>query len=333
MKKKIRYLAMLLMSTALVLGGCGGGANSAASQQAAEEASRLAEEEAKAAEEAAAEAARKAEEEAARKAEEEAAAAEAALEAELAEYGIERVDEGVLVDIAALCAEEKYTEACDIMRTDPAYEEAAKALEASGEDRLIVQTEHGRIGMYHANGSATIFVGDYFIYYGDYAGDQREGNGVWMEADSFEGYENYYQIMSGTWVNDLPNGTFESRTLSGDGGESVTEYPYKDGVTDGERTYTWTDESGEEHENTETFRNGYLAFFEIKGKSYTIEDLNELNYEYMNLGGDVGWYYEFVEEDGSVFYTKEDVVFAGMDENFRQYVSQRNYLLGFRPFE
>ena len=83
MKKKMRYISMLLMSTALVLGGCGGGANSAASQSAAAEASRHAEEEA------------------AKKAEEEAAAA---LQAELEEYGIESVEDGVFAEIAALCA-------------------------------------------------------------------------------------------------------------------------------------------------------------------------------------------------------------------------------------
>ena len=336
MKKKIRYLAMLLMSTALVMGGCGGGANSAASQQAAEEASRLAEEEAKAAEEAAAEASRLAEEEAARKAEEEAAAAEAALKAELEEYGIESVEEGVLVDIAALCAEEKYAEACDIMRTDPAYEEAAHALEDSGEDRLIVQTPHGRIGMYHANGSATIFVGDYFIYFGDYVGDKREGNGVWLEADSFGNYPEYYYRASGEWHDDLPNGLFETDVPSGDAGEERyvrSGMPYKNGMLDGEVTIHGTDQNGEEVESVVIYRNGYEAFYYLDGYRYTMEDLNGFERGYWELDGDIGWWYQFIDPNGDIFFIKEEYIFDDIDEDYRNALSQCQYLLGFRPFE
>ena len=326
MKKKMRYLAMLLMSTAMVMSGCGGGANSAASQSAAEEASRLAEEEAKAAEEAAAEASRLAEEEAARKAEEEAAAAEAALEAELAEYGIERVDEGVLVDIAALCEEEKYTEACDIMRTDPAYEEAARALEASGEDRLIVQTEHGRIGLYHANGDGSVFVGDYFIYHGDYAGDRREGNGVWMEADVLGSVPEYYHIAAGEWKNDLPNGTFEIRSATSDGGEFVRTASYKDGLCDGESIFVFTDQNGDEQESITVYRDGYP---ETSPMGFTREELESFQYSEWTLEGNTTqWYHWHEREDGAVdLLTQEEY-----DREMSSF-SWPNYLLGFRPFE
>lgn len=340
MKKKTRYLAMLLMSTALVLGGCGGGANSAASQSAAEEASRLAEEEAaKAAEEAAAEASRLAEEEAARKAEEEAAAAEAALKAELEEYGIESVEEGILSEIAKACEKEDYDTVYTLMLSDE-YEEEARSLEASGSDRRIVQTPHGRIGIYHANGRGTIFVGDYFIYYGEYAGDQREGDGVWIEVDSFGDYPEYHQRMVGPWKGDLPNGRIERYFSSMEGEDYHNIITVKDGLADGESVSYYTDAEGVEHENVELYRDGYrvidLTWLE-DGVTVTWLELQELEYNYLALEYGNKWCYWYPLPNGDTLIIEEDRLFdtgdAALDEELLNQAKIPGYLLGFKPFE
>ena len=283
---------MLLMSTSMVLCSCGGGsANSSASQSAsaeasaesAEDAAKKAEEEAakKAEEEAkaAAEASRLAEEEAKKKAEEEAKAAEEALKKELEEYGIEAVEEGILVEIAAACAEEDYDAACALMRGEE-YEAEAKALQASGEERRIVQTPSGRIGIYYAPNNASIFGGDYGIYYGEYAGDQRAGEGVWLIIDFYHNEEEYQLVVTCSWENNLPNGTFRKEEIVGDG-HTVYEGKLTDAYYDGEITMISTGPDGTPQTTTTTYTNGYLTFGDVVlDESFVASEAKQIQVDY-----------------------------------------------------
>lgn len=63
----------------------------------------------------------------------------------------------------------------------------------------IIDTEYGRIGVYQSLVSA-----DYFVYYGGYSGNSREGSGMWITGG---------KIAEGLWSGDAPNGLFEQREV------------------------------------------------------------------------------------------------------------------------
>ncbi|MBQ9513030.1 MAG: hypothetical protein IJR58_07535 [Lachnospiraceae bacterium] len=324
MKRKIRYLAMLLMSTSMVLAACGGGnANSNASQSASAEASvDSSEDAAKKAEEealAAAEASRLAEEEAKKKAEEEAKAAEEALQKELEKYGIESVEDGILADIAAACADEDYDAACELMRGE-AYEAEAKGIEASDKNHRIVQTPSGMLGIYKTHDNTQDPDGaEYDVYYGEYAGDQREGEGIWLMAN--------YQNISGepqvvlkcTWAENLPNGSFwrEIKEFGDDWYSSIYEGILKDGYYDGdvEVTYEWTDGGYKDKATyTDTYVDGY---WEING--YLLDE-NFVKPEDRKRKDGEGEYEYYYYDLGGFRITENQLDF---------YIGVRNYVEGF----
>ena len=92
---------------------------------------------------------------------------------------------------------------------------SARKLAASAADAqyyfplLSAPDETGkRMGIYYGNGH-------YLFYYGDYSGDKREGNGIWICADNMKTSNAYREYWAeGPWTNDKPNGTFTINMLS-----------------------------------------------------------------------------------------------------------------------
>ena len=110
----------------------------------------------------------------------------------------------VAEDIAELCATENY-ESVSLRLTDES--ELFELLGTAGEDRYIfLDGEVGAVGLY--------LIGDkYYAYYGDYAGELREGRGLWISnyEHDYDGYG--YSI--GVWSNDMPNGEQDETTYHG----------------------------------------------------------------------------------------------------------------------
>ena len=70
-----------------------------------------------------------------------------------------------------------------------------------------------------------------FVYYGEYSGQMREGEGVWLWIYSGEQTEWKY-LDKGSWKNDMPNGQFKERVTSNFGVET-TEGTVVNGLWDG----------------------------------------------------------------------------------------------------
>ena len=94
----------------------------------------------------------------------------------------------------------KYCEASD-------YESASKLLASDvGQVMDEIGTEQ-YICHETGNKSVGIYSGGNYLYYGDYSGDIRQGNGVWIST-----YNNDYEIYTyaiGEWSSDMPNGRQE----------------------------------------------------------------------------------------------------------------------------
>lgn len=251
------------------------------------EASRLAEEEAK----------KKAEEEAKKQAEEEAKAAEEALQKEMEELGIAPVEEGVLAELAAACEKEDYEAAWEIMLGDAFAEEVGDMKE---NDRRIVQTPSGRMGIYYVNCDAYIPIGNVCVYFGDYSGDQRDGNGIWLNVDYVERFEQpeYHYITVSEWKNDLPNGAFHTEYAYNN--QSFTdEGTTVNGWYDGTFTSAFTDRDGNESSESSTFSNGQLV---IDGVTVDEKWIAQCKAEGGGYTFDNGiWQYEV----GGKYYTEE----------------------------
>ncbi|MBO4862092.1 MAG: tetratricopeptide repeat protein, partial [Firmicutes bacterium] len=95
-----------------------------------------------------------------------------------------------------------------------------------------------RLGIYYSGGH-------YFFYFGEYSGDDRQGNGVWICADNMRTSTSYREYWAeGIWSGDKPNGTFTLSNLSKyatsdkeqliEGTAEVT-----DGFYNGKVTYTY----------------------------------------------------------------------------------------------
>ena len=95
-----------------------------------------------------------------------------------------------------------------------------------------------RMGIYYAGGH-------YIFYYGDYNGEKREGNGIWICADNMKTSTSYRDYWAeGPWSNDLPNGTFSiymlSKYASADSEQLIdATAETKDGLYHGKVTYSY----------------------------------------------------------------------------------------------
>ena len=118
----------------------------------------------------------------------------------------------ILIRIAASCQQEDYEEVFTLMQSVE-YEKLVERVDEIKET-VGLQTEYGDIRLYKIN--SEIF-GNYMIYYGDYEGDIRQGQGVWLGY-----YESNNYMAKGNWKEDLPQGEFIVREwFSGLAGQVV----------------------------------------------------------------------------------------------------------------
>jgi tetratricopeptide (TPR) repeat protein len=115
---------------------------------------------------------------------------------------LERI-EAVINQLAQSCQQEDYDAVFSLMQSD-AYAQFLADI-TWVEEKYIVDTAYGKIGIYQV-ASGYYNYGDYMIYYGDYEGDVRQGEGVWIAY--YDG-NNYYS--KGTWESDVPQGYFTCR--------------------------------------------------------------------------------------------------------------------------
>ena len=105
------------------------------------------------------------------------------------------VDE-LLSGFAALISAGNPEAVAERMTTDEVWRVIGEASQEFGLP-YIIDTTHGRIGIYNTNHG-------FKIYHGDFSGDSREGFGTWIGR-------NY--IAEGQWSGDMPNGQFSERRV------------------------------------------------------------------------------------------------------------------------
>ena len=134
-----------------------------------------------------------------------------------------RVVESVLVQIAHYCLDEDYDQVFEVMQS----EEFAEVLERINELEQVhrISTEYGEIGIYQVDSEV---YGNYMIYYGEYEGEKRQGQGVWLGY-----YDNNNYMAKGNWQTDLPQGEFVVREWRSDLAEDVTYRVIRGNVDEG----------------------------------------------------------------------------------------------------
>ena len=127
----------------------------------------------------------------------------------------------LLANISDLFVSEDYEQIYELMQGEE-YAELSKNLQAD-----LIFPQEGNIGLgFYVHG----------IYYGEYEGRTRQGEGVWL-CDYGLGEEGWRYVAQGAWEHDLPNGEFTEENSN-----SITKGKVIDGVWDGpaikEITYT-----------------------------------------------------------------------------------------------
>lgn len=204
-----------------------------------------------------------------------------------------------LSEIAQECQQGDYYSAFEIMHTDRYYE-VISYVDELGEIRAF-ETEYGKVGVY--NVSPTPF-GTHMIYYGDYSGEIRSGNGVWLGY--LDGH-NFYSV--GEWTNDMPNGKQSVREWSNQLEESVI---YRDitgsvinGLWDGPVTWMFEIESGIESFPV-TFNNGKWVILYVDGGENIVCDTGNTEKKH----GDAKMYVISNEKDNTVGLAGYDMMYA-----------------------
>ena len=121
------------------------------------------------------------------------------------------------------------------------------------------------------------------IYYGDYQGDKREGEGYWIARNSWQMY-----CAAGSWVNDMPNG-WQQATIMEEGNQATGEGKLRfsestfgnavNGLWDGE--IVLDNDNSENIHKWETSSDKWV--FQVKNGSYTIfgePELGEYGLQY-----------------------------------------------------
>ena len=109
-----------------------------------------------------------------------------------------------ITQLKTLCAEEDYDSIFSLMQ-ESSFEELEAFVLDTGNPVIIVHEGTG-LGLYPVT---TELYGSCMVYYGQYSGEKRQGNGLWLGGDSGN---NHYA--KGEWMDDLPNGAFEARYVS-----------------------------------------------------------------------------------------------------------------------
>ncbi|OUQ15521.1 tetratricopeptide repeat protein [Lachnoclostridium sp. An138] len=131
----------------------------------------------------------------------------------------------LLANILDLFVSEDYEQIYELMRGEE-YAELCKNFQGD-----LIFLQEGNIGLgFYVHG----------IYYGEYEGRIRQGEGIWM-CNYGMAEEEWMYVAQGTWEQDLPNGEF-TEEIQTSNSEMITKGRVIDGVWDGpateETTYT-----------------------------------------------------------------------------------------------
>lgn len=193
-----------------------------------------------------------------------------------------------LQELEALCAAEKYDTVFALL-ADSAYKEIVSGIMGvecnmvllndetgmmtaiyrmevetenfAGGDGLAEGAEAETAGLEGANDDQTApeevtpaETGSYMVYYGAHTDGIREGEGIWL---AYQNGNNY--LARGTWVEDRPEGEFETRSWQADLNATVTYRVISGNVTNGlwDGSVSWSFERGDVVDSyTPTFEDG-----------------------------------------------------------------------------
>lgn len=169
-----------------------------------------------------------------------------------------RVSREVLAEIMEYCEEEDLKAVLGVLQEDE-YQELEDLVQELGLP-LILTVGDKKLGFYAVESE---YYGNVMLYYGEYQGDLRHGEGAWM---GYEDGNTHYAY--GSWENDMPNGE-----------QHVEEWTTKfdreiigtavDGLWDG--PVTWV-VAGKTYETNET--NGKWVILEVleEGAMYRVSE-------------------------------------------------------------
>ena len=112
--------------------------------------------------------------------------------------GLKSRSAGLGQDVDRLMQAEDYESLYQLMESEQLQEIINLMEELGDKDRLIFRTDKGKAGIYRV---VSENYGPYMLYYGDYDGNIRSGNGVWIGSK-----DGAYFCAIGEWKNDQPNG-------------------------------------------------------------------------------------------------------------------------------
>lgn len=167
----------------------------------------------------------------------------------------------LLADISDLFVSEDYEQIYELMQGEE-YVELSKSLQAD-----LIFSQEGNIGLgFYVHG----------IYYGEYEGRIRQGEGVWICNGTAE--EGFMYIAQGSWDQDQPDGEFvESYIYTW--GTVRREGSVIDGVWDGPATEETTYTDGRRETYQISFTNGKFDILETY-----VSDSGETVYVYGDNG-------------------------------------------------
>ena len=175
----------------------------------------------------------------------------------------------IISEISKAIDEENYIEVSQLMISDEFYSIAGVI---DSNSFKIYDTPSGKIGIYCIYKEDIIlsqYLGNYYIYKGEFENNKREGNGIWINTDNMwsENLGPYCRIAKGTFKNDLPNGKF-STYIKDPNGEIHNDVvcDVKDGFFDGRCYEDYFLNSTSSVEESWFFENGYI-------KNYYCEEL------------------------------------------------------------
>ncbi len=153
----------------------------------------------------------------------------------------------VLDNLAQLCADGDTASVYSYLGSDEYQAVIGSEYVAFGKK---YETDYGTLGLYE-NGM--------YVYFGDYDGEMRSGNGDWY-APSTKDTSQY--IASGSWSNDKPNGEQVEKYLSDQQGMFVMKGSVVDGLWDGVVSFQFPRENMELFDFPVTFHNGVAEIVE-----------------------------------------------------------------------
>lgn len=198
----------------------------------------------------------------------------------------------LLEQLRDLCAAEDYDTAFSLLSNDQYKETAAELIGLDCAVRLFDDTTghltaiYGmEVGTENFNDSESIEVmttaesaitqvdTNYMVYYGAHDGDSRSGEGVWL---AYQDGNNY--LARGTWVNDAPNGQFETRSWQQSLDARVTYRVISGSVIDGlwDGAVTWKFEFADSSESYEpSFDDGIWVILRESNGQYIAADTGD----------------------------------------------------------